>query len=118
MVDVAGIEPATPCLQNKSAGPRNALHLNGCSENQALNTPDRMCAAVSGCARLIAGSLQKPLQFRGPPDREVSRTNLLEFTPPTTRVATPGFFSSVARGITILADDEASNITYQITGRN
>jgi hypothetical protein len=61
-VDVAGIEPAAPCLQNKLFASRKASQFSDCPDNKAFRFQSRMCAAVSGYVRLIIGSLQKSLQ--------------------------------------------------------
>jgi hypothetical protein len=66
-----GFEPPALCFEDSEPTLRNLLPFNGCSENQALKVRDRMCAAVSGCARLIVRSLQKPLQSRGPPEHQL-----------------------------------------------
>ena len=61
MVDVAGLEPATPCLQSKGPTLCNLLIFNPDSENQGLSRVQSLCPAVSGGAHLLAGSLQKSL---------------------------------------------------------
>jgi hypothetical protein len=62
MVDVTGIEPVTPCLQNKIFASRKASRFSDRPDNKAFRFQSRMCAAVSGYVRLIIGSLQKSLQ--------------------------------------------------------
>jgi len=63
MVDVAGIEPATPCLQNSSATFRKSCHFNHRIENSRLSTSGRLCLGVRECGYLFVGSLQKSLHF-------------------------------------------------------
>jgi hypothetical protein len=73
LVDVTGIEPVIPCLQNKIFASRKASRFNDHPDNKAFRFQGRMCAAVSGYVRLIIGSLQKSLQCTGPiPGRLVS----------------------------------------------
>jgi hypothetical protein len=62
MVDVTGIEPVTPCLQNSPLVFRNTFFLSYLEHSSKLSLPSRMCPDVRGCGRLIAGSLQKSLQ--------------------------------------------------------
>jgi hypothetical protein len=65
VVGAKGFEPSTSWSRNKSASSRKTLCPSAHSENAVVRSPTGMCAAVSGCARLIAGSLQKPLQRVG-----------------------------------------------------
>ncbi len=49
LVDVAGIEPATPCLQNSPATTCKLLHFNHSIDNSRLVSSG---GNVSGCARM------------------------------------------------------------------
>ena len=62
LVDVTGIEPVTPCLQNKTATPPKSNHFNHSIENSRLNSSARVWLDVRRCAGLNVGSLQKSLQ--------------------------------------------------------
>ena len=62
VVDVTGIEPVTPCLQNKIFALRKPSRFSDHPDNKAFRFQSRMCAAVSGYVRMIIGSLQKSLQ--------------------------------------------------------
>jgi hypothetical protein len=59
-------ELPTLWFEDKSTIRRKILRLNVCSDNKAFSPQSRMSAAVSGCVRLIVGSLQKSLQCIGP----------------------------------------------------
>jgi hypothetical protein len=67
LVDVTGIEPVTPCLQNKIFALRKPSRFSNRPDNKAFSSQSRMCADVSGYVRLIIGSLQKSLQCVAPP---------------------------------------------------
>ena len=49
LVDVAGIEPATPCLQNSPASFRKSRHFNHRIETSRLTSAGRI---VPGCAQM------------------------------------------------------------------
>jgi hypothetical protein len=66
VVGARGFELQTSCAQDKSANSRKTLPRNRYSENKTFSSLNGMCAGVSGCVHLIAGSLQKPLQRVGP----------------------------------------------------
>jgi hypothetical protein len=59
-------ELQTSCAQDKSASIYKPLPFNKDYEKQAFTGGGSMCPAVSGCALLIVGSLQKSLQSTGP----------------------------------------------------
>jgi hypothetical protein len=61
-VDVTGIEPVTPCLQNSSARFCNPRHFNHSIENSKLSPSVRVWLDVLKCGSLHVGSLQKSLQ--------------------------------------------------------
>ena len=61
-MDVAGIEPATPCLQNRNATFRKRFFFNHSIEDSRLSCPRKMCRDMTGCSHLHVGSLQKSLQ--------------------------------------------------------
>ena len=61
-MDVTGIEPVTPCLQNSPTTSRKPRHFNQAIEKANLKSFDRLCADVCRCGLLHIGSLQKSLQ--------------------------------------------------------
>jgi len=64
LVDVAGIEPATPCLQSNASALRKLNPSITHEENKTFELLGGVWLAVCGCSRLLVGSLQKSLQFR------------------------------------------------------
>jgi hypothetical protein len=62
MVDVTGIEPVTPCLQNSPTSRCNPCYFNQSKENSKLNSSSGVWLYVRKCIRLHVGSLQKSLQ--------------------------------------------------------
>ena len=62
-MDVAGIEPATPCLQNSPASFRKSRHFNHRIESSRFTYAGELCLGVRECGRLFVGSLQKSLHF-------------------------------------------------------
>jgi hypothetical protein len=61
-VDVTGIEPVTPCLQNSPATSCKPPHFNHSIEDSILSSSARVWLDVCKCSGLIVGSLQKSLQ--------------------------------------------------------
>jgi hypothetical protein len=66
MVDVTGIEPVTPCLQNSPTSFCNPCHFNQSKDNSKLNSSSGVWLYVRECGCLHVGSLQKSLQSRSP----------------------------------------------------
>ena len=62
LVDVAGIEPATPCLQSSYLTSCKTFVFRHLKEDLGLSSLHRMRPGVPGCSHLIVGSLQKSLQ--------------------------------------------------------
>jgi hypothetical protein len=62
LVDVTGIEPVTPCLQNSPTTSCKPRHFNQSIEKSNLKSVDEVCADVRRCGLLHVGSLQKSLQ--------------------------------------------------------
>jgi hypothetical protein len=65
MVDVTGIEPVTPCLQNSQTDSRKSLLFMQSIRASRLKHSRHMCVVVATCGHLHVGSLQKSLQFCG-----------------------------------------------------
>ena len=61
-MDVTGIEPVTPCLQNSPTSFCNPRYFNQSKENSTLNSSSGVWLDVRKCASLHVGSLQKSLQ--------------------------------------------------------
>jgi hypothetical protein len=61
-VDVTGIEPVTPCLQNSPTSSCNPCQFNQSKENPKLNSSSGVWLYVRECISLHVGSLQKSLQ--------------------------------------------------------
>jgi hypothetical protein len=62
MVDVTGIEPVTPCLQNSPTSFCNPHRFNQSIENSRVGSSVRVWLDVRKCGSLHVGSLQKSLQ--------------------------------------------------------
>ena len=62
LVDVTGIEPVAPCLQNSPTTSCKPRHFNQSIEKSNLKSFDEVCADVCRCGLLHVGSLQKSLQ--------------------------------------------------------
>jgi hypothetical protein len=62
LVDVAGIEPATPCLQSNGNALANPRTFNQPSKNSMIMRFSGLWLDVCRCDRLSVGSLQKSLQ--------------------------------------------------------
>src|SRR5271156_6229207 len=62
LVDVTGIEPVTPCLQNSLTTSGNPCYFNQSKENPKLNSSSGVWLYVRKCISLHVGSLQKSLQ--------------------------------------------------------
>jgi len=56
------VELPTSCFVGRNLAPRNLSNFNRDSEKQRLNLTRTLRLDVAGCARLLAGSLQKSLQ--------------------------------------------------------
>src|SRR5271170_5132733 len=63
LVDVTGIEPVTPCLQNSPTSSCNPCHFNQPKENSKLNSSSGVWLYVRKCISLHVRSLQKSLQY-------------------------------------------------------
>jgi hypothetical protein len=62
MVDVTGIEPVTPCLQNIPTSSNNLRIFKPRLENSRRSATSLLCSVVAECSWLHVGSLQKSLQ--------------------------------------------------------
>ena len=62
LVDVTGIEPVTPCLQNSPTTSCNPCYFGQSKENPKLNSSSGVWLYVRKCISLHVWSLQKSLQ--------------------------------------------------------
>ena len=62
VVGAKGFEPSTSWSRTRRAKLHKNFRFNIQIEKQEVNFRSRVCVGVSGCAHLLLGSLQNPLQ--------------------------------------------------------